>query len=128
MGSRTNCYTEPLERWQKLTIEKTDFNLLEMQYLNPKVHAFTFQVWASTTKFDQLFAATPYKIVERSLEAQQVFFVRLFLQNKSITALQQSVLNHLIDGMLQVPGIKPNVIVYLKTSAAVALTRTKGRA
>ena len=123
-----NCYTEPLEKWQRITVEKTDFNLLEMQYLNPKVHAFTFQVWASTTKFDQLFAATPYKIVERSLEAQQVVFVRLFLQNKSITALQQSVLNHLIDGMLQVPGIKPNVIVYLKTSVAVALTRTKGRA
>ena len=30
--------------------------------------------------------------------------------------------------MLQVPGIRPNVIVYLKTSAAVALKRTKGRA
>ena len=65
-----NCYTEPLEHWQKLTIGNTDYNLLEMQYLNPKVHALTFQIWASTTKFDQLFAATPYKIVERSLDAQ----------------------------------------------------------
>ena len=50
------------------------------------------------------------------------------MQNKSITVLQQSILSHLIDGMLQVPGIRPNVIVYLKTSAAVALKRTKGRA
>ena len=99
-----------------------------MQYLNPKVHALTFPIWASTTKFDQLFAATPYKIVERSLDAQREVFVKLLLQNKSITVLQQSVLNHLIDGMLQVPSIKPNIIVYLKTSAAVALKRTKGRA
>ena len=123
-----NCYTELLEKWQKLTVEKTDYNLLEMQYLNPKVHALTFPIWASTTKFDQLFAATPYKIVERSLDAQREVFVKLLLQNKSITVLQQSVLNHLIDGMLQVPSIKPNIIVYLKTSAAVALKRTKGRA
>ena len=99
-----------------------------MQYLNPKVHALTFQIWASTTKFDQLFAATPYKIVEQSLDVQREVFVKLLLQNKSITVLQQSVLNHLIDGMLQVPGITPNVIVYLKTSAVVALKRTKGRA
>ena len=79
-------------------------------------------------KFDQLFAATPYKIVERSLDAQREVFVKLLLQNESITELQQSVLNHLINGMLQVPGIRPNVIVYLKTTAAVALKCTKGRA
>ena len=30
--------------------------------------------------------------------------------------------------MLQVPGIRPNVIVYLKTTAAVALKCTRGRA
>ena len=30
--------------------------------------------------------------------------------------------------MLQVPGIRPNVIEYLKTTAAVALKCTKGRA
>ena len=123
-----NCYTEPLEHWQKLTVGNTDYNLLEMQYLNPKVHALTFQIWESTTKFDQLFAATPYKIVERSLDAQREVFVKLLLQNENITVLQQSVLNHLIDGMLQVPGIRPNVIVYLKTTAAVALKRAKGRA
>ena len=123
-----NCYTEPLEHWQKLTVGNTDYNLLEMQYLNPKVHALTFQIWASTTKFDQLFAAMPYKIVERSLDAQREVFVKLLLQNESITELQLSVLNHLINGMLQVPGIRPNVIVYLKTTAAVALKCTKGRA
>ena len=100
-----NCYTEPLEHWQKLTVGNTDYNLLEMQYLNPKVHALTFQIWASTTNFDQLFAATPYKIVERSLDAHREVFVKLLLQNDSITELQQSVLNHLIDGMLQVPGM-----------------------
>ena len=103
-----NCYAEPLEHWQKLTVGNTDYNLLEMQYLKPKVHALTFQIWASTTKFE--------------------VFVKLLLQNENITVLQQFVLNHLIDGMLQVPGIRPNVIVYLKTTAAVALKRTKGRA
>ena len=123
-----NCYNEPLEKWQKLKVEKTDYNLLEMQYLNPKVHALTFQIWPPTTKFDQLFAATLFKIVKQSLDAQREVFVKLLLQNKSIPVLQQSVLNHLIDGMLQVPGIRPNVIVYLKSSVAVALKRTKGRA
>ena len=101
-------------------------------YSEPEKYSFLFQMVASITKVEELVEKEieGVKLVERSLQAQQACFIPLLYENKAISLETKEVLDRTIELLLSyMPGVKPDLIIYLHTTPQAAMKRiiTRGR-
>ena len=72
-------------------------------------------------------ASRPYRLVERTLLCQEKVFIPLLVENGFLTDLEQSLLAHFFAMVKTHEGVVADVIVYLRTSQGIALTRIQKR-
>ena len=121
---------EPVNQWTSFGTQKT--NVLNLMYSEPDKYSFLFQMVASITKVEELVEKEieGVKLVERSLQAQQACFIPLLYENKAISLETKEVLDRNIELLLSyMPGVKPDLIIYLHTTPQAAMKRiiTRGR-
>ena len=119
---------EPVDKWIRWEGENENWNLLEMMYKNPQNYAAKFQMAAAISKIQSLQDATKlYRLVERTLLCQEKVFIPLLIENGFLTELEQSLLAHFFTMVKNNSGVVADVIVYLRTSPEIALTRIRKR-
>ena len=98
-------------------------------YQNPEKYALRFQMAAAISKIQSLSdSPKPAKLVERTLRCQEKVFIPLLVQNGFLEELDhQSLLRHFFDMVRDNEGLKADVIIYLRTSPEIALTRVRSR-
>ena len=69
----------------------------------------------------------PYRLVERTLLCQEKVFIPLLVKNNFLTELEQSLLEHFFTMVKNHEGVVADIIVYLRTSPKIALTRIQKR-
>ena len=69
----------------------------------------------------------PAKLVERTLQCQEKVFIPLLIQNGFLNGLDQSLLANFFKMVRNSEGLKADVIIYLRTSPEIALTRVRSR-
>ena len=119
---------EPVNQWVAFGTQKT--NVLNLMYSEPEKYSFLFQMIASITKVEEVVEKEidGVKLVERSLEAQQACFIPLLYESKAITLETREILDRTIELMLNyMPGIKPDLIIYLHTTPKAVMKRIKTR-
>ena len=121
---------EPVNQWTSFGTQKT--NVLNLMYSEPDKYSFLFQMVASITKVEELVEKEieGVKLVERSFQAQQACFIPLLYENKAISLETKEVLDRTIELLLSyMPGVKPDLIIYLHTTPQAAMKRiiTRGR-
>ena len=121
---------EPVNQWTSFGTQKT--NILQKMYDEPNLYSMIFQMVASITKVEELVEKDieGVKLVERSLQAQKACFILLLYENKALTLDQKEILDRTIDLLLNyMPGVKPDLIIYLHTTPKAAMRRiiTRGR-
>ena len=100
----------------------------ELMYQNPGKYASRFQMAAAISKIQSLSdSPKPAKLVEHTLRCQEKVFIPLLVQNGFLEELDQSLLRHFFDMVRDNEGLKADVIIYLRTSPEIALTRVRSR-
>ena len=69
----------------------------------------------------------PAKLMERTLQCQEKVFIPLLIQNGFLNGLDQSLLANFFKMVRDSEGLKADVIIYLRTSPEIALTRVRSR-
>ena len=67
------------------------------------------------------------KLVERTLRCQEKVFIPLLIKNGFLNSLDQSLLANFFKMVRDSDGLKADVIIYLRTSPEIALTRVRNR-
>ena len=115
---------EPVDKWVKWEGKNENWNLLDMMFKDPKTYAAAFQMAAAISKIQSLQdAPKPCRLVERTLLCQEKVFIPLLVKNDFLTELDQSLLAHFFTMAKKYDGVVADVIVYLRTSPEIALTR-----
>ena len=100
-------------------------------YQNPGKYTSRFQMAAAISKIQSLSdspkPAKPAKLVERTLRCQEKVCIPLLVQNGFLEELDQSLLKHFFDMVRNNEGLRADVIIYLRTSPEIALTRVRSR-
>lgn len=126
LKTKVNVFTEPLEKW--VEFGKNKLNLLDLMYRDGEKYGFSFQTVAFSSKINQLAGRTGVRLVERSLLAQSNVFIPILRKQKSLTDLNSEILNELIFvAMEKTHGMRPDLILYLRTTPATAMQRIKKR-
>ena len=125
-----NVHTEPLNIWQNLN--GTDF--LGMAYANPQRWGMTFESLVTLTMAEIHMANTldssdysPVKVMERSIHSARACFienVRQFITEGEMAVLE-SWYKLLTNNKMY--DMEVDLVIYLKTSPEVAMTRVRGR-
>ena len=120
---------EPVDKWVNWEGQNNkSWNLLELMYQNPEKYASRFQMAATISKIQSLSdSPKPAKLVERTLQCQEKVFIPLLVQNNYLEELDQSLLKHFFAMVRDNEGLKADVIIYLRTSPEIALTRVRSR-
>ena len=67
------------------------------------------------------------KLVERTLRCQEKVFIPLLIKNGFLNDLDQSLLANFFEMVSNSDGLKADVIIYLRTTPEIALTRVRSR-
>ena len=122
---------EPGDRWVDWKGTNPDdgsWNLLELMYQHPEENASRFQMAAAISKIQSLNDSPgPAKLVERTLLCQQKVFIPLLIKNGYLSELDQSILEQFFQMTRGMTGLKADVIIYLRTSPEIAMTRIQSR-
>ena len=127
--SDISVHTEPLDIWQNLN--GTDF--LDLAYTNPQRWGMTFESLVTLTMAEIHLGGSlgssdykPVKVMERSVHSARACFIQNI--RPSITGGEMAVLESWYDLLNNNNyDMKVDLIIYLKTSPEVALTRVRGR-
>ena len=128
-GIDIDLVLEPVDKWVNWEGQNNkSWNLLELMYQNPEKYASRFQMAAAISKIQSLSdSPKPAKLVERTLRCQEKVFIPLLVQNNYLEELDQSLLKHFFAMVRDNEGFKADVIIYLRTSPEIALTRVRSR-
>ena len=128
-GIDIDLVLEPVDKWVNWEGQNNkSWNLLELMYQNPEKYASRFQMAAAISKIQSLSdSPKPAKLVERTLQCQEKVFIPLLVQNNYLEELDQSLLKHFFAMVRDNEGLKADVIIYLRTSPEIALTRVRSR-
>ena len=128
-GMDIDLVLEPVDKWVNWEGQNNkSWNLLELMYQNPEKYASRFQTAATISKIQSLSdSPKPAKLVERTLRCQEKVFIPLLVQNNYLEELDQSLLKHFFAMVRDNEGLKADVIIYLRTSPEIALTRVRSR-
>lgn len=115
-------FPEPIEEWTAFSDKR--YNVLDMNYKDPRNYAYIFQNMALSTKVKQLRPYLDHNIlVERCIGAQSQVFIPVLKEKGLITDLQHQTLTALI-GLLD---ISPDFIIYLRCQPETAMVRIANR-
>ena len=128
-GMDIDLVLEPVDKWVNWEGQNNkSWNLLELMYQNLEKYASRFQIAAAISKIQSLSnSPKPAKLVERTLRCQEKVFIPLLVQNGFLQELDQSLLWNFFDTARDNEGLKADVIIYLRTSPEIALTRVRSR-
>ena len=128
-GIDVDLVLEPGDKWVNWEGQNnTSWNLLELMYHHPEKYASRFQMAAAISKIQSLNDSSgPAKLVERTLRCQERVFIPLLVQNNYLEELDQSLLKHFFTMIRDNEGLEADVIIYLRTSPEIALTRVQSR-
>ena len=120
---------EPVDKWVNWEGPNgQSWNLLELMYQNTEKYAFRFQMAAAISKIQSLNDfSKPAKLVERTLKCQEKVFIPLLIKNGFLNNLDQSLLANFFEMVCNSDRLKADVIIYLRTSPEIALTRVRSR-
>ena len=97
-------------------------------YQHPEENAARFQMAAAISKIQSLNDSPgPAKLVERTLLCQEKVFIPLLIKNGYLSGLDQSILEQFFHMIRDMTGLKADVIIYLRTSPEIAMTRIQSR-
>ena len=128
-GIDINLVLEPVDKWVNWEGPNNEsWNLLQLMYQNTERYAFRFQIAAAISKIQSLNdSPKPAKLVERTLQCQEKVFIPLLIQNGFLNGLDQSLLANFFKMVRNSEGLQADVIIYLRTSPEIALTRVRSR-
>ena len=128
-GMEIDLVLEPVDKWVNWEGPNSEsWNLLQLMYQNTERYAFRFQMAAAISKIQSLRdSPKPAKLVERTLQCQEKVFIPLLVQNGFLNGLDQSILANFFNMVRDNVGLKADVIIYLRTSPEIALTRVQSR-
>lgn len=117
---------EPIDKWKNLH----GHNLLDLKFSNPSLFQFPFQSYATLTRLRQHVQTTDksIKIMERSLLTARHCFVENVHDSGALHDGMYEVLNQYYDFINENHPIRCDLIIYLRTSPEVAISRVQGRA
>lgn len=125
-GVQLEIIPEPIEKWTQYG--KSKVNVLEKMYKEPN-SSFIFQQIASLTKVQQFKDhKSEYKLVERTLSAQQRVFMPILKEDNKVSDLELEVMSEWIDFLNTLPQSTPDVIIYLQTTPEAVCERIAKRA
>ena len=128
-GIDIDLVLEPVDKWVNWEgPNNKSWNLLELMYQNTEKYAFQFQMAAAISKIQSLNGSPkPAKLVECTLRCQEKVFIPLLVKNGFLNNLDQSLLANFFNMVCDNEGLKADVIIYLRTSPEIALTRVRSR-
>jgi deoxynucleoside kinase len=117
---------EPVDKWKNLH----GHNLLDLKFNNPSLFQFPFQSYATLTRLRQHVQASDkaVKIMERSLLTARHCFVENLHDSGALHDGMYEVLNQYYAFINESHPIRCDLIVYLRTSPEVAMSRVQCRA
>jgi len=118
---------EPVEKWRNAK----GHNLLQMMYENPSRWSLTFQTYVQLTMLQNhtMDTSKNVKLMERSIFSAKYCFVENLMRSGKMPLSEYEVLSSWFDFLLTSPQVDLGVdlIVYMRTSPEVALTRLMER-
>lgn len=116
---------EPIEKWENFC----GFNLLKEMYKQPATYGTAFQMYAMLTAFETITetANANLAIIERSLLSMKHVFIPTMRTFGYIPEATSYVFEAWIDFIIENQKFKPDVIIYIKTSAHVIQERIRNR-
>ena len=125
VGEEIDLLLEPVEQWQNLE----GHNLLKLMYEDPKQNTFLFQMYVMLTDLMRHLKPSTKRarLVERY--SGSLIFIAASQIKGDISPEQTAVLDAWRSAMSVIPGfqMRPDAIIYLKTSPRVAFQRIKER-
>ena len=130
-GIDLDLVLEPVDKWVNWEGPNgQSWNLLELMYQNTGKYAFRFQMAAAISKIQSLNdSSKPAKLVERTLRCQEKVFIPLLIKNGFLNDLDQSLLANFFEMVCKSNSnsVVADVIIYLRTTPEIALTRVRSR-
>lgn len=119
--SDVELLAEPVDQWTDMQ----GHNLLQQLYQDPKRWSFQFQSYVQLSRLQLLKQPTncSVKIIERSIQNNRYCFLENAKKEGSLCGAELEVLNSWYDWLNSNIGIELDLIVYLRTSPAVAHER-----
>jgi len=118
---------EPVDKWRDVK----GHNLLQMMYENPSRWSLTFQTYVQLTMLQNhtMDTSKNVKLMERSIFSAKYCFVENLMKSGKMPLSEYEVLSSWFDFLLTSPQVDLGVdlIVYMRTSPEVALTRLMER-
>lgn len=118
-------FPEPLQKWTNWNGE----NILQLFYNEPNNYAFKFQNHVFNTMLENHLEVSgrSIKIMERSLLSAAQVFTKGLMKDKFITMKEYNDLIKNYDRLMKENKIKPDLIIYIKTTPSVSYFRLKSR-
>ena len=123
---------EPVEKWRHVT-PGADGNLMELMYKNPMRYAYLFQSYVLLTMMEaheeEHISNGPYKVMERSVYSARYCFIENLrkMTPPLINELEYAVSTQWFDYLIKHRRPQVDLIVYIRTSPAICLSRLQKR-
>lgn len=116
---------EPVEEWQNLN----GSNLLKLMYENPQKYSFPFQTYTIFLMLRNIMKKTTktVKILERSLFSAQICFNEILKSQNNLNKEEYDILKEWNKYIANNFDVKPDLVVYLKTTPESVFDRIKQR-
>lgn len=116
---------EPVEQWMNVA----GVNLLENFYADPSTWAIAFQSYVTLTMLKGHLqpVGTPIKVIERSLGSARHCFVEGMLADGVLSPCLYAILQEWYQFIDDKFVVKPDLIIYLRTTPTVAYDRMRSR-
>jgi len=126
-SEQVEIVAEPVEKWRNAK----GHNLLQMMYENPSRWSLTFQTYVQLTMLQNhtMDTSKNVKLMERSIFSAKYCFVENLMRSGKMPLSEYEVLSSWFDFLITSPQVDLGVdlIVYMRTSPEVALTRLMER-
>lgn len=123
--NRITAFPEPVEKWRNLRGE----NLFELFMREPLKWAFPFQCLAFQTLLEIHTSKipTPVRIMERSVYSVRHCFAKALVRDNILHPIHGAILDEWHEFMKQTVPMGLDMIIYMRVSPEVALSRIRAR-
>jgi len=134
-----NVVLEPTVEWESHLDSKTGKNLIELFYENPQRYAFTFQIFALTTRMmaiDRAIRECPSRngclILERCIDTDRYVFADTLYRDGTLTELEYRIYQSYVQSIVRSPSHRDSNfsvdgMIYLHTSVDRCFERIQKR-
>ena len=125
--AKVKTFSEPVNTWRN--VGGGGHNLLQLMYSNPARYSCMFQSYVQLTMMDihTVSIDKPVKMMERSIYSSRYCFVENLYRRQLMCDAEYAVLDQWFQWIITNFNVKPDLIVYLRSSPEVALKRIQQR-